>query len=62
MLFSLPLLLLLLLLSGRITGLKNVRMPALREFPIINVVHPAYHWEPNGGQGSFCEFGNRLLS
>jgi hypothetical protein len=29
---------------------------------MINVVHPAYHWLPNGGQGSFCEVGNRLLS
>lgn len=29
---------------------------------MIKVVHPAYHWLPNGGQGSFFESGNRLLS
>lgn len=29
---------------------------------MISVVHPAYHWLPNGGQGSFCELGKRRLS
>jgi hypothetical protein len=29
---------------------------------MIKVVHPAYHCLPNGGQGSFFDSGNRLLS
>ena len=33
-------------------------MPAFRELPMINVVHPAYHAFPNGGQGSFAASGN----
>jgi hypothetical protein len=33
-------------------------MPAFREFPIINVVHPAYQAFPNGGHGSFAASGN----
>lgn len=33
-------------------------MPAFREFPIISVVHPAYHALPNGGHGSFPASGN----
>lgn len=39
-----------------------VRIPAFSEFPIISVVHPAYHALPNGGQPSFCPSGNRRLS
>lgn len=41
---------------------RNVRMPALAEFPIMSVVHPAYHCFPNGGHGSFLPSANRLLS
>jgi hypothetical protein len=37
-------------------------MPAFKEFPIINVVQPAYHCLPNGGHGSFFPSGKRLLS
>lgn len=37
-------------------------MPALSELPMISVVHPAYHWRPNGGHGSFCPSGNLRLS
>lgn len=37
-------------------------IPAFNEFPIINVVHPAYHALPNGGQPSFLPSGNRRLS
>lgn len=37
-------------------------MPALAEFPIIKVVHPAYHCFPNGGHGSFCPSARRRLS
>lgn len=33
-------------------------MPAFREFPIISVVHPAYHALPNGGHGNFPASGN----
>lgn len=40
----------------------NSRIPALAEFPMINVVHPAYHCFPNGGHGSFFESGNLRLS
>lgn len=40
----------------------SIRIPAFNEFPIISVVHPAYHCFPNGGQGSFCPSGNRRLS
>ena len=29
---------------------------------MINVVHPAYHWGPNGGKGSFCEEGRFWFS
>jgi hypothetical protein len=36
-------------------------IPALSEFPIISVVHPAYHWLPNGGHGSFCPGVSWLL-
>lgn len=39
-----------------------VRMPAFSEFPIISVVHPAYHALPNGGQPNFLPSGNRRLS
>src|ERR1700748_2403793 len=38
------------------------RMPAFNEFPMISVVHPAYHCLPNGGHGSFLESGNLRLS
>lgn len=38
------------------------RIPALREFPTIRVVHPAYHCLPNGGHGSFFASGNLRLS
>src|SRR5438874_1663633 len=38
------------------------RMPAFNEFPMISVVHPAYHCLPNGGQGNFLESGNLRLS
>lgn len=41
---------------------RCVRMPAFAEFPMINVVHPAYHCFPNGGQGSFWPSGRRRLS
>lgn len=37
-------------------------MPALAELPMISVVHPAYHCEPNGGHGSFCPAANLRLS
>ena len=46
----------------RVIGRRCVRMPALSEFPMINVVQPAYHWDPNGGQGSFLPLGRCLLS
>lgn len=39
-----------------------VRIPAFREFPTINVVHPAYQALPNGGHGSFFPSGRRRLS
>lgn len=29
---------------------------------MIRVVHPAYHWGPNGGHGSFFESGSFRLS
>ena len=32
-------------------------MPALAELPIMRVVHPAYHWRPRGGHGSFLPSG-----
>jgi hypothetical protein len=38
--------------------LGDVLMPAFSEFPIINVVHPAYQALPNGGHGSFAASGN----
>ncbi len=41
---------------------QDVRIPALSEFPMIKVVHPAYHCLPKGGHGSFCELGKRRLS
>lgn len=41
---------------------SNSRIPALTEFPTINVVHPAYHCFPNGGHGSFFESGSLRLS
>ncbi len=37
-------------------------MPALRAFPTISVVQPAYHCDPNGGHGSFFASGNRRFS
>ena len=37
-------------------------MPALIEFPIIKVVHPAYHCCPKRGQGSFFPSGNLRFS
>jgi hypothetical protein len=37
-------------------------MPALAELPMISVVHPAYHCEPNGGHGSFWPAANLRLS
>lgn len=42
--------------------ISNLRMPALAEFPMISVVHPAYHWLPNGGHGNFLPSGNLRLS
>ena len=30
------------------------RIAAFAEFPMIDVVHPAYHCRPNGGHGSFA--------
>ena len=44
------------------TPVSNSRIPALREFPMINVVHPAYHCFPNGGHGSFWPSARRRLS
>ena len=41
---------------------RLVRIPALREFPMIKVVHPAYHAFPNGGHPSLCPSGKRRLS
>ena len=29
---------------------------------MMSVVHPAYHWGPNGGHGSFFESGSFRLS
>jgi hypothetical protein len=40
----------------------DIRIPAFNEFPIMSVVHPAYHAFPNGGQGSFFASGNLRLS
>lgn len=40
----------------------HARIPALSEFPIISVVHPAYHWRPNGGHGSFWPWVSWRLS
>ena len=37
-------------------------MPAFKELPMISVVQPAYHCDPNGGHPSFCPSGNRRLS
>lgn len=37
-------------------------MPALAEFPMMSVVHPAYHCGPNGGHGSFLPSARRRLS
>ena len=37
-------------------------MPAFNEFPMISVVHPAYHCLPNGGHGSFWPSANLRLS
>lgn len=41
---------------------RHLRMPALAEFPMISVVHPAYHCLPNGGHGSFWPSANLVLS
>lgn len=41
---------------------ENVRIPALAEFPIMSVVHPAYHCGPNGGHGSFLPSASRRFS
>ena len=38
------------------------RMAAFNEFPMIRVVHPAYHAFPKDGQPSFCPSGRRRLS
>lgn len=46
----------------RETSASHSRIPAFREFPIINVVQPANHCLPNGGQDNFCESGNFRLS
>lgn len=35
-----------------------IRIPAFKLFPIISVVHPAYHALPNGGHGSFAPAAN----
>ena len=40
----------------------NPLMPAFNEFPVINVVQPAYHCAPKGGQGSFRALGNRRFN
>lgn len=40
----------------------NLLIPAFSEFPMIKVVHPAYHCVPNGGHGSFFPSGNLRLS
>lgn len=37
-------------------------MPALAEFPMMSVVQPAYHCDPNGGHGSFLPSARRRLS
>jgi hypothetical protein len=37
-------------------------IPAFNEFPMIKVVHPAYHCLPNGGHGSFLPSANLRLS
>lgn len=37
-------------------------IPAFNEFPITNVVHPAYHAAPNGGQGSFLPSAKRRFN
>jgi hypothetical protein len=42
---------------GRGRG-EDVRIPAFSELPMINVVHPAYHAFPKGGQGNFPASGN----
>ena len=39
-----------------------IRMPALAALPMISVVHPAYHCDPNGGHGSFCPSASLRLS
>lgn len=39
-----------------------IRMPALAAFPMISVVQPAYHCDPNGGHGSFCPSASLRLS
>ncbi len=41
---------------------RGVRIPAFSEFPIINVVHPAYHAFPKGGHGNFAASGNRRFN
>jgi hypothetical protein len=38
------------------------RIPAFKEFPIMSVVHPAYHAFPKGGHGSFAESANRRFN
>lgn len=43
-------------------ALMYVRIPAFSEFPMISVVHPAYHALPNGGHPSFLPSGSRRLS
>ena len=50
------------LTDSKLPGVRLIRMPALREFPMIKVVHPAYHAFPNGGHPSFCPSGKRRLS
>jgi hypothetical protein len=37
---------------------SDVLMPAFSEFPIINVVQPAYQAFPNGGHGNFPASGS----
>lgn len=39
-----------------------IRIPALAALPMIRVVQPAYHCDPNGGHGSFCPSASLRLS
>lgn len=41
---------------------QDARIPALREFPIISVVHPAYQGFPKAGHASLLLSGNLRLS